>query len=198
MKSETQQHEVQRRLGRCMLRLQQYERLLKAMVGGIAVASPLEQLQAIQEKQTVRLRKKTLGALVGMFTGKLLVANPAKVKAEANDDAGRSEAGAWASMSFNISMPAEVHAQIKADLAELVQLRNDLVHHFIERFDISNEDSCRAASAYLDACYERIDRDCQRLKVWAIRLGEAQARLAKFVQSDEFEKAFVHGIDSNN
>jgi len=26
------QHEVQRKLGRCILRLQQYERLLKAMV----------------------------------------------------------------------------------------------------------------------------------------------------------------------
>jgi hypothetical protein len=198
MKLEIQQHEVQYRLGRCMLRLQQYERLLKAMVGGIAIAGPLEQLQAIREQQTVRMRKTTLGELVGIFTGKHLVAESAEVKAEANDDAGRSQAVAWASMSFNISMPPEVHAQIKADLAELVQLRNELVHHFIERFDIANEDSCRAASTYLDACYDRIDRDCQRLKAWAIRLGGAQARLAKFVQSNEFEKAFVHGIDCND
>jgi hypothetical protein len=198
MKSEIQQHEVQRRLGRCMLRLQQYERLLKAMVGGIAIAGPLEQLQALREQQTVRMRKKTLGELVGIFTGKHLVAESAEVKAEADDDAGRSQAMAWASMSFNISMAPEVHAHIKADLAELVQLRNDLVHHFIERFDLSSEDSCRAASAYLDACYERIDCDCQRLRAWATRLGEAQAKLAKFVHSDEFEKAFVHGIDYNN
>jgi hypothetical protein len=198
MKLETQQHEVQRRLGRCMLRLQQYERLLKAIVGRIAVAGPLEQLQAEQDKQTVRMGRKTLGALVGIFTGKHLVAESAEVKTEANDDAGRSQEVAWASMSFNISMPAEVHAQIKADLAELVQLRNELVHHFIERFDISNEESCRAASAYLDACYERIECDCHRLKAWATRLGEAQAKLAKFVQSDEFEKALVHGVNCND
>jgi hypothetical protein len=59
-------------------------------------------------------------------------------------------------MRFNISMSPELHAQTKAGLAELVDLRNDLVHHLIENFDISDENGCRAASSHLDSCYEPV------------------------------------------
>jgi hypothetical protein len=44
--SEVLQQNVQRHLGRCMLRLQQYERLLKSMVANMAVKGRFEQLQA--------------------------------------------------------------------------------------------------------------------------------------------------------
>lgn len=59
-------------------------------------------------------------------------------------------------MRFNISMPPEYRAQTKAGLAELVDLRNDLVHHLIENFDISHENGCRAACSHLDSCYEPV------------------------------------------
>jgi hypothetical protein len=69
------QHEVQRKLGRCMLRLQQYERLLKTMVAGMAVKGPIERFQAAQDQKLADMRTKTLGTLVGMLTG--ILAEPA-------------------------------------------------------------------------------------------------------------------------
>lgn len=192
------QHEVQRKLGRCMLRLQQYERLLKAMVAGMAVAGPPEQLQAVQERQALSIRNRTLGTLVGMFTEQHLTAASAGVQVgpdEGTDAKGKSSDTPWASIRLTISMSPERHEQVKAGLVELVNLRNDLIHHLIERFDISDNDGCRAASSYLDSCYERIDGHCQVLKTWASSLDESRARVSALVQSKAFEDAFVHGIN---
>ena len=192
------QHEVQRKLGRCMLRLQQYERLLKAMVRGMAVEGPIECIRAVQDHKRASMRTKTLGALVGLFTGDHLSAALSDVDAGPDDYAssgGQSVDVAWASMRFNISMSLERHAQTKDGLAELVVLRNDLVHHLIERFDISDESGCLAAVTHLDTCYEQIDGHVERLKNWATSLDETRALMSSSVQSKSFEDMFVHGIN---
>lgn len=192
------QHEVQRKLGRCMIRLQQYERLLKAMVARMAVEGPPEQLQAVQDRQVLSMRNRTLGTLVGMFTEQHLTAASADAQTGLDRDTGangKSSDGSWASICFTIAVSAESHAQTKVGLVELVNLRNDLVHHLIERFDISDAGGCHAASLHLDSCYERIDSHCQRLKTWATSLGASQALMSSFLQSTDFEDTFVHGIN---
>jgi hypothetical protein len=194
------QHEVQRKLGRCMLRLQQYERLLKAMVAGMAVEGPIEQLPATRARQEARASDKSLGTLVRMFTSSHLTPAPSEgVKAEAEDSGSscQSADAAWASIRFNILMSPERYAYTKSALAELVALRNDLVHHLIERFDISDESGCRAATAHLETCYEQIDEHCRRLKTWATSLAESQALASSYVQSKAFEDMFVHGINDD-
>ena len=181
-----------------MLRLQQYERLLKTMVAGMAVKGPIERFQAAQDQKLVDMRTKTLGTLVGMFTGNHLTPALSDVEAGPDDDTGtgvQSIDVAWASIRFNISMSPERYAQSKDSLAELVALRNELVHHLIERFDIFDENGCRAALTHLDACYEQIDAHFERLKDWAKSLAETQALASSFLQSKSFEDMFVHGIN---
>lgn len=192
------QHEVQRKLGRCMLRLQQYERLLKAMVAGMAVAGSPEQLQGAKDGQTVSIRNWTLGTLVRMFTEQHLATGSGGVQVSRDGDKdanGQSSNADWASIRFIIVMSPERHAQTKAGLVELVDLRNNLVHHLIERFDISDKDGCRAASLHLDRCYERIDSHCQSLKTWASSLAESQELASSYMQSKAFEDMFLHGIN---
>jgi hypothetical protein len=194
---EVLQHEVQRKLGRCMLRLQQYERLLKAMVAGMALEGPLEQLQATRAGQVASASGKSLGTLVRMFTGGHLTLAPSECEKEPGDTSSGAQSAdvAWASMRFSISMSPERYAQTTAGLAELVALRNDLVHHLIERFDISDENGCRAATMHLESCYEKIDGHCQLLKTWATGVAESQALASSYWQSKAFEDAFVHGIN---
>lgn len=195
------QHEVQRKVGRCMLRLQQYERLLKAMVASMAVAGPPEQLDAVRDGQADNVRNKTLGTLVGMFTEQHLTTASADIQTRPDEDAGangRSSDASWASMSFTISMSPERYMQIKAGLAELVALRNDLVHHLIEKFNISTEDGCRATCSHLDSCYKRIDGHFQTLNAWAANIKDCQAQLLRFLHSETFEHAFVHDLELEN
>lgn len=194
------QHEVQRKLGRCMLRLQQYERLLKTVVAGMAVAGPPEQLQVVQDRQAVSLHNRTLGTLVGMFANHHVTTSSTGDEVAANDDVsadGRSSGGPWVNISSTISMSPERYAQTKADLAELVGLRNDLVHHLIEKFDISDEGNCRAASIHLDSCYERIDANFRTLNAWVDGINKCQAQVSTFLQSDAFENAFEHSVNLN-
>lgn len=164
----------------------------------MAVAGPPGQLQAVQERQALSIRNRTLGRLVGMFTEQHLTVASTDAQTGPDRDIGangKSSDGSWASICFTIAMAPERHEQTKAALAELVNLRNDLVHHLIERFDISDEEGCRAASSHLDSCYERIDGHCQVLKSWAGSLRESRTRVSSLVQSKAFEDAFVRGVN---
>lgn len=191
------QQEVQRKLGRCMLRLQQYERLLKALTGSMAVAGPPEELYAVRDRQVAEVRGRTLGVLVGAFTGShMAVTSSGPQPEEDRMSGGSGPAGMpWASIGFKIAMSPERHAQTKAGLAELAELRNELVHHLIEKFSISGEDGCRAASAYLDDCYARIDAHCRTLGSWATAVNEGRARIAALAQSKSFGDALLHAMD---
>jgi len=195
MSLEGMQHDIQRKLGRCMLHLQRYERLLKVMISNMALAGPPEQLQAAQERQVAGVRTKTLGTLVKLFTGEHLTKAPVDADGVLDDGTGPDPAATWVSIHSSISMSPEAYVRTKDDLAELVELRNELAHHFIERFNIFEENGCHAASMHLDSCYERIDGYYQRLKGWATSIDEAHAKMSLFVQSKTFENAIVHGIN---
>jgi len=191
------QQEVQRKLGRCMLRLQQYERLLKALVASTALEGPVEELSAVRARQVAGASDKSLGTLMRIFTASHLTSKPPmdKTSASGTSNGDKSPDVAWASMRFSISMPPQIYEQTKVGLAELVVLRNDLVHHLIEHFDISDESGCRGESNHLDSCYEQIDGQFKLLKTWAVSLTESQALASSFLASRAFEDAFVHGIN---
>lgn len=191
------QQEVQRKLGRCMLRLQQYEMLLKTMVAGMAVEGPAGQLQHKRDENRANISSKTLGVLVGLFTGEHFSVTGAEGGAQSDDSACPDDGHetAWARIRFSISMSPERYAITKMGLAELVAMRNDLVHHFIERFDIFDEAGCTAAITYLDGCHTQIDVHFGDLKNWATSLSEVEILATKFMQSKAFEDLLVHGIN---
>lgn len=187
------QREVQRKLGRCMLRLQQVERLLKAVVPHISMEGEAKNLLSIQEKQIACAETKTLGGLVSTLTGELL--SPALSDAELSDDKPDDvgEPG-WIKHRHQISMSAKDYEQTKLALADLVEMRNGLVHHFLERFNIGLVSDCHKADAYLDECDTQIDIQLARLQQWAIALQKLRELTAEYVSSQEFEDAFVHGV----
>lgn len=166
IKVEDAQREVQRKLGSCMLRLQQCERLLKEMVAGMALEGPMGRLEEAQAKQVKAWSKQCLGALVGKFTDHL----NAESRVEENDGVSPKTVDTlWMSSRSSIGMSPEQEAHVRRGLTELLGMRNHLVHHFIERFDISNVKDCLAASTYLDSCYQQIDGNFELLR------GRAQA-----------------------
>ncbi len=58
------QLDVQRWLGRCMLRLQQYERLMKLLLAHHELAGPADRLEAQRAANLEKVSDKTLGTLV--------------------------------------------------------------------------------------------------------------------------------------
>lgn len=184
------QRDVQRKLGRCLLRLQQYEILLKALVAHGDIAGPPAGLQAVREAQLACAQKKTLGTLVGMLTERHLTS------AEEDDrtDEPQGDGGIWFRFRFQVGLDANQHQATTAALKDLVDLRNELVHHFLQRFNIWESQGCIDADAYLDASYETIDGHYITLRGWAQSMDEARALMALFMSTATYEDLLVNGI----
>lgn len=188
----TLQHEVQRLLGRCMLRLQQYEHLIKAIVAHHEIAGPAHALESIRAARVADTASKTLGTLVGNLLGSYVVTNEAETPAELTADAPEDVISFG--MRMHLSMSAEDFARTENELKELVLLRNNLVHHFIDQHDLWSLDGCRGAHDALVAAYGRIDRHFEQLRGWAEHMDQARRLTAEFVQSDAFHDLVVNGI----
>lgn len=182
--------DVQRKLGGCLLRLQQYEILLKDLVARSDVAAHPAQLQAVQDAQVASVHKKTLGGLVSMLSEQYLTVGDG----EESRDAPQAGDTAWFSLCCRIGLDTSQYQATTAALKELVALRNELVHHFLQRFNIWEPQGCVAADVYLDASYQCIDGHYQTLLGWAQGMQEARKLMASFVSSDMFEDWLINGI----
>ena len=191
----SEQHEVQRKLGRCLLRLQQYEGLLKAIAAHQEIEGPADKLESIRDSRVAELSNKTLGHLVGVLTGSYLSMESADVADSASDEPqGAASPKGWFRMRSSITMSPEGYAETVQQLRELVTLRNELVHHLIERFDVWTLGGCRDAVAHLDTTYLKIDAHYASLTNWAKSMQEAHALTASFFASKAWEDFYVHGI----
>jgi hypothetical protein len=187
------QRAVQLKLGGCLLRLQQYEGLLKAMVANTDLASEPARLQASHDARVASVHKTTLGGLVSLFTGGYLRAEDEATPEGQTDDKSRGDK-LWFSFQQRMAMSAERHEAITTELKELVDLRNELVHHLLERFDLGQLDRCEAAVAYLDASRATIDRHYQTLRTCAEHMDNARALAVSFMNSDAFKDMLIDGI----
>lgn len=190
-----EQQEVQRKLGRCLLRLQQYEGLLKAIAAHQEIQGPADRLHSIRDSRVTELSNKTLGHLVGVLTGSYLSVESAGI-ADSTPEEPREVVASegWFRMRSGITMSPEGYAETVQQLRELVTLRNDLVHHLIERFNVWTLEGCREAVAHLDAAYLQIDAHYASLTAWAKSMQEAHALTAAFFASKAWEDFYVHGI----
>lgn len=184
------QHTVQRKLGRCLLRLQQYELLLKAVVAHTDIAGPPGKLQALRDEKVAAAQKKTLGTLIGMLTDSYLTPSGDDEAVEVEPPNGV----AWVRFRFRMSLEPGRYEAVKADLQELVDLRNELVHHFLLRFDIAQADGCTAADAFLDECYETIDGHYLTLHAWAQAIDDSRAQMSSFMETPTFRDMLIDGI----
>lgn len=185
------QHTVQRKLGRCLLRLQQYETLLKSLVAHRDIAGPPAQLQAIRDAKVAWVQKQTLGTLVGMLTDSYLTQSQ---DADAVDEEESGDGGLWVRFRSQMELAPERYDAIRVALKELVDLRNELVHHFLQRFNIWEEDGCAAAEVHLDASYETIDGHFLTLRGWAQTMQDAWSHMASLMTTPEYQDFVVNGI----
>jgi hypothetical protein len=85
-------------------------------------------------------------------------------------------------------------AQAENGLRELVLLRNNLVHHFIDLHDLWSLDGCRGAQETLVAAYNRIDQHLGQLREWADDMGKMRRAVSEAFQSEIDKDLVVNGI----
>lgn len=186
------QHVVQRLLGRCMLRIQQYERLLKVMLAHHELAGPVDTLEVQRSERLGKLADKSLGTLVKSLFESYVVPDGFEkdLLPEGKTPADRISLA----IAFRVSMEQGRWEETKKAVEELVSLRNDLVHHLIERFDVWTEEGCATAIAHLEASYQRIDRHYVELLEWAKSMDSAREDMVALSQTAVFHDLLVNGI----
>ena len=95
----------------------------------------------------------------------------------------------------SMQMSEDQHEETKSALKELVILRNDLVHHLVDRFDLGSDNGCTAAIDHLNASFSRIDSHFVELQQWARGIQHSMALSASFMQSAMFEDLVFNGIE---
>jgi len=190
----TAQREVQRLLGRCLLRLQQYEQLLKAFLAGREVAGTVHTAPIRRAERREALRTATLGNLVTTFLGEYLTDAQAADREQGSIDKEVSATGLPAiRISMTMQMPAEQIAETTVALRELVELRNGLVHHLLEGFNVWTFPGCVGAAEHLTQSYLRIDQRVEELRGWVEHANQARSLTAQFLESQQFQELLFHG-----
>ncbi len=168
-----------------MLRLQQYEGLMKAIAASYDVTYKFDETGApITKTEKGPASSKTLGQLVGDLLGSFIVAEAP----ENEEDARDAEIGSTVRIRFKIEVSD--FARIERGLKELVALRNGLVHHFIEQHNLFTPEGCRGASKALMEAYDLIDRHVEELLDWA---RDVQ-RLHKHMLDDDIRQAIEEAL----
>jgi len=185
---------VQRLLGLSLLRLQEYEALLKQMLLRGHISGPPEEISKLLQKKSSSLKKKMLGELVGDLTNTVMT-----VENTGHFDksySGPSRDVAWIESHMQIVFSQERYAVLKPALKELVTLRNELVHHFIDKFDLHSLEGCIGAEEFLRKSHADIEENLALLRAWNKSLEEAQTKLTSLLGDPAFLD-FIDGIHSD-
>lgn len=185
------QQQVQRKLGRCLIRLQQVELLVKALWIDHEHFAYAGEFEAAQAERRGQVADKTLGTVLKALTGSYLTADSDD---EAEDDPKLDTTRISFRFKSSIRLSEEDYAQTKANLEALVEMRNALVHHFVESFDLGSESGCREADAHLDTCFGMIDAQLKVMQGWAKTHMEAKEAAARFILSEEGRRFMFFGI----
>ncbi|USP08064.1 hypothetical protein L1S45_12760 [Aeromonas dhakensis] len=159
--------------GRCLLQLQQFELMLKAVLPTLKVSGFSDELAEKVELDRQRLVCKTLGHLVGQWNQR----TTPRDEEEINNDALNGRA------YFRFSFSLEDGEWMSEKLKQLVELRNELVHHFLSRFTLNSEASCQEAISYLSTAASTIKSNRDTLQSLLIAFENGKTELFDLINS---------------
>lgn len=186
---------IERGLGQCLLQLQRYELGLKRFLSTTVIRGNTETLEAHQEARKAHFSNKTLGQLIGELTGEYFVpSSPDKDSSPPPDKP--LENPKLPEFHFRVSMPMteERLEALRAELSEIVSIRNELVHHFLERFNLEEISGCEDAARHLANVQQVAAQNFERLKEWDETRRSAAKQAVEFMQSDGFGSMLSFGV----
>ncbi|MFO1432126.1 MAG: OST-HTH/LOTUS domain-containing protein [Candidatus Competibacteraceae bacterium] len=182
---EKLKNELHRKLGRNIILFQKIELILKTLLARGQISGYASELNMTLEEQVTAVGKQTMGKVVkGVLENIFSDSDKSKDKPEELKEP-------W--LSFNLKIQAEyqydadiLYEKSKNRLASIVAERNELVHHFLLKWNFNSMESFSSAEQYLDQQYERILPEFEYLK----GLLEDMKAFTDFMVSDEFHKQF--------
>jgi hypothetical protein len=176
--------EILRKIGRNIILFQQLEQLLKYLCANGNISGFASKLQDNIEKRKASIHKQTMGQLVGQYINNV---NPELEDLPAEPEEIEE---AYFTFKFSIECDAVYFEKKKEALANVVSERNQLVHHLLPQFDLSDPESCKTIGIRLDDQSEKIRDEIKDLKAIVKTLYDGKKKLSKFFASEEGKKQF--------
>lgn len=184
---------VYKKFGRCILLLQQYEMLLKALVANQEISGTLDDVEQRRRARKENVSRKTLGQLIGEFTGTYLTPLEDKSSDQKDDLSELSSEKPFVRTRFTVEMMEEYHQRAREGLEKLVILRNELVHHFLARFDLRKESGWNDVDRYLNEADRLIEEQLSALRSLAKSFESSRDVLVDILNSESFAHWVTHG-----
>ncbi|TYC62563.1 hypothetical protein FMN52_02060 [Marinobacter sp. BW6] len=189
--------EVIELMGRCILNLQKYELGMKQFLATSEISGNASKGLSNLAQRRKRYSGRTLGQLIGEFTGDYVSPDTQQDRNEELDSGKIGDSSAEAisfQMRFSVRLSEEKHAELTENLRELVTLRNDLVHHFLSRHPLSDLADCIAAKKYLIESLELINHHIKQLHEFGSNRESMKESLATFLKSEDFSHFITYGF----
>ncbi|HDX8364752.1 TPA: OST-HTH/LOTUS domain-containing protein, partial [Aeromonas veronii] len=139
-----------------------------------------DELAANVERDRQFLRDKTLGHLACQWS----------LRTKLEDEQEIDDDRLYISISFGLEDGKWMNEKLK----QLVELRNELVHHFLSRFALNSETSCREAISYLSTAASTIKSNRDTLISLLTAFEEAKSRFLEFFDSPAGKSFYCYGI----
>ncbi|HEH9405824.1 hypothetical protein ACFU5E_19115 [Aeromonas bestiarum] len=159
--------------GRCLLNLQQFELLLKRVLPSLKMEGNIDTLEDNRKLDAQALSRKMLGQLIGEFVNRM-----GESKNEPERDAGIDQP--YIRLKLEIDN-IEAH---RLRLRDLRKIRNELVHHFLEKFPLNSDENCESALIHLAHISMKIEENRLAFKAMLKAFEEGRNYLYQLLSSD--------------
>ncbi|MBX9754177.1 MAG: OST-HTH/LOTUS domain-containing protein [Pseudomonadaceae bacterium] len=184
------QDNVSRKVGRCILRLQQYELLMKRLLA----AHDRPPLRDSSAGLRTAAPTRGIARLASNNLDHPLADLGAGAASQAKTDALRGASQPSLRLHRGGELSDDDYQKAKQDLAALVARRNHLVHHFMQQFELFSTAGCHAAELYLDETYQQIDQHDRELRAWTKGMEHGLEHSHAFMQSTTWRDVLLYGL----
>lgn len=188
-------NEVLRKMGRNLLLLQQMEGMLKCLVANSTLSGYLKDWPKVHEERASLIAKHTMGQLVGKYVDTAWSAGDGAAAAASPPG---EVVDTWGSFSFVVEGDAAGKESQAAVLAEIVGERNELIHHFLPRWDTASLESTRSADAWLDRQREKVLPGRENLQKRIGYLRESMQHMVELLNSADGKDPLAQTLARTN
>ncbi len=180
--SDKNNNEVLRKIGRNLILFQQLEHMIKHLVITAEQTITLKDKKTNLKQRKDDCHKKTMGMMAGKFFTDYYTTL----------DKGESESTEISDNSFSFKFETkceeEHYEDRKKTLSLLVNERNDLIHHLLPKWNMSDPESSVDIECYLDKQREKILPELAFFKEQIRNRDVLRKQLAEYLLSDKAKK----------
>ena len=166
-----------RKIGRNVVNLQRFERMLKLIIVRSNVQGYASELVKIHQDRTKETSHRTLGLLVGEFLDTIYSTDD-----PFSDGPADALNEIWISHAFRIKSNADSISKRERELREVVEERNSLIHHWLAEVDFDSVYECQKLISRLDAQDDRLKPHYESLMRQLGDMQTAQNELLRLLE----------------